>query len=72
MCLLKFLRGCQLDKNMMTKTAPLFNVTSINDSVNDSITDVTSATMNYSTMANWIAGALSQAAAPYLIQITSV
>jgi hypothetical protein len=51
-------------------SAPLLDTASINGSVTGNITGVTATTMTCST-ANWTAGALSQAAAPYLIQITS-
>jgi hypothetical protein len=51
-------------------SAPLLDTASINGSVTGNITGVTVTTMTCST-ANWTAGALSQAAAPYLIQITS-
>ena len=51
-------------------SAPLLDVATINGSVTGNITSVTANSITCSS-ANWSVGALSQAAAPYLIQITS-
>ena len=62
--------GTGAAKKISLISAPLLDVASINGSVTGSLTGVTSTTLSC-TSANWTAGALSQAATPFLIQITS-
>jgi len=62
--------GTGLVKKSTFISAPLLDVATINGSVTGNITSVTANSIT-SSSANWTAGALSQAAAPYLIQITS-
>ena len=57
-------------KRLSLISAPLLDTASINGSVAGRLTGVTSANLTCSS-ANWTAGALSQAATPYLIQMTS-
>lgn len=57
-------------KKISLISAPLLDVASINGSSTGNLTAVTSTTLSC-TSANWTAGALSQAATPFLIQITS-
>ena len=60
--------GTGAAKKISLISAPLLDVASINGSVTGSLTGVTSTTLSC-TSANWTAGALSQAATPFLIQI---
>jgi hypothetical protein len=62
--------GTGAAKKISLISAPLLDVASVNGSVTGSLTGVTSTTLSC-TSANWTAGALSQAATPFLIQITS-
>jgi len=57
-------------KKISLISAPLLDSASINGSVTGSLTGVTSTTLSCAS-ANWTPGALSQAATPFLIQITS-
>jgi len=57
-------------KKISLISAPLLDVASITGASTGNLTAVTSTTLSCAS-ANWTAGALSQAATPYLIQITS-